>query len=78
MARSRLAEQLEREQAEATLAMTPQERLDLAFKLGREAVEMYMLAHKVDYDTASRALKKAGQAGRRYSRCMDEDAAPRG
>jgi hypothetical protein len=77
MARSRIAEQLQREQVDATLAMTPQERVDLAFKLGRQAVEMYMLASKVDHDTASRALKKAGQAGRRYSRCMDEDATAR-
>ena len=77
MARSRVAEELRREQDEATLAMSPQERVALAFELGRRVVEMYMQAHDVDLDTASRAVKRAGQAGRRYSRCMDDDAAAR-
>ena len=61
------------EDAAAIEAMTPDERVALAFELGRRGVELYMTAHKVDYETASRALKRAGQAGRRYSRCMDED-----
>ena len=60
--------------AAAIEAMTPDERIALALELGRRGVELYMTAHKVDYETASRALKRAGQAGRRYSRCMDEDA----
>jgi hypothetical protein len=70
------AEEMEREFREATAAMSPQERLDLALALGRRAVELYMIAYDVDYDTASRALKKFGQEGRRYSRCMDPDASP--
>lgn len=64
---------LRREDAAAIAAMTPMERVELALELGRRGVEMYMAAHNVDYDTASRALKRAGQAGRRYSRCMDMD-----
>ena len=60
--------------AAAIEAMPPAERIALALELGRRGVELYMTAHKVDYETASRALKRAGQAGRRYSRCMDEDA----
>lgn len=74
MARSKVAEELQREDAAAIAAMTPEERLELAFELGRRGVEMYMSAHHVDRETASRALKRAGQAGRRYSRCMDDDA----
>jgi hypothetical protein len=74
VARSKVADELQREDAAAIAAMTPAERLELAFELGRRGVEMYMSAHHVDYETASRALKRAGQAGRRYSRCMDEDA----
>jgi hypothetical protein len=73
MARSKLAEQLRQEDAAAIAAMTPVERLELAFELGRRGIEMYMTAHHVDRDTAARELKRLSQAGRRYSRCMDED-----
>ena len=74
MARSKLAEDLGQETASAVAAMTPSERLEMAFELGRRAVDMYMGAHQVDYVTATHALKRAGQAGRRYSRCMDDEA----
>ena len=73
MARSKLAEQLRQEQAAAIAALTPQERLDLAFELGRRGIEMYMSAHHVDRETAARELKRASRAGRRYSRCMNVD-----
>ncbi len=73
MARSKVAEELQHVDADAIAAMTPAERLELAFELGRRGVEMYMTAHHVDYETAARELKRAGRAGRRYSRCMDED-----
>lgn len=73
VARSKVAEDLGREDALAVAAMTPDERLRLAFELGRRAVDMYMEAHHVDFATAVRALKRAGQAGRQYSRCMDEE-----
>ncbi|HYC60454.1 MAG TPA: hypothetical protein VEK79_12895 [Thermoanaerobaculia bacterium] len=73
MARSKLAEQLRQEQAAAIAGLTPQERLDLAFELGRRGIEMYMSAHHVDRETAARELKRAGRAGRRYSRCMDDE-----
>lgn len=74
MARSKVADELRREDAAAIAAMTPAERLELAFELGRRGVQMYMDAHRVDRKTAARALKRASQAGRRYSRCMDDDA----
>jgi len=74
MAPSRVAEALRAEDDAAVAAMTPDERLALAFELGRRGVEMYMSAHHVDRATASRELKRASQAGRRYSRCMDDDA----
>ena len=74
MARSKLAEQLRQEDAAAIAALTPAERLELAFELGRRGIEMYMTAHHVDRDTAARELKRAGRAGRRYSRCMDDDS----
>jgi hypothetical protein len=74
MAHSKVADALRHENAAAIAAMTPQERLDLAFELGRRGIEMYMTAHHVDRETAARELKRAGRAGRRYSRCMDDDA----
>jgi hypothetical protein len=73
MARSNVAEALRREDAAATAAMTPAERLELAFELGRRGVEMYMRAHHLDRATAAHELKRSSQAGRRYSRCMDDD-----
>lgn len=73
MARSALAETLLREDAIVTARMSPAERLELAFELGRRGIEMYMSAHHVDRITASRELKRAGRAGRRYSRCMEDD-----
>jgi hypothetical protein len=74
MARSRVAEQLKAEDHAAISAMSAEERFALAEKLGREGIDMYMQAYKVDLETAARALKKSSQAGRRYSRCMDDDA----
>lgn len=57
-ARSKLAEQFRQEQAAAIAAMTPRERLDLAFELGRRRIEMYMSAHHVDRETAGCELKR--------------------
>jgi hypothetical protein len=74
MARSKVLETLRREDAARIAAMTPAQRLELAFELGRRGVDMYMTAHRVDRATAARELKRASQAGRRYSRCMDDDA----
>lgn len=76
MARSKVADELQQADAAAIAAMSPAERLELAFELGRRGVEMYMTAHNVDRETAARALKRASQAGRRYSRCMDDDQWP--
>jgi hypothetical protein len=73
MARSKIIDDLRQDDAAALAAMTPTERVELALELGRRGVAMYMAAHHVDYETASRALKRAVQAGRRYSRCMDVD-----
>ena len=74
MARSKVAEDLRQSDREAAVAMTPEERLQLAFDLGRRALDLYMEAHQVDYATAAGRLRKMGQSGRRYSRCMDEEA----
>jgi hypothetical protein len=72
MARSKIADELREADLAAVAAMTPMERIELAYELGRRGVELYMAAHHVDYETAARELERAGRAGRRYSRCMDE------
>jgi len=73
MARSKVAEECRQVNAAAIAAMTPVQRLELAFELGRRGIEMYMSANHVDRETAARELKRASRAGRRYSRCMDDD-----
>jgi hypothetical protein len=72
--RSPLAEELRGEQAREALEMTPGERLATALARGERAVADYMANFGVDRDEALRALRRAGQAGRRYSACMDESA----
>ena len=54
-------------------AMPPQERLELAFALGRRTLDMYAEAHHLDRVTASRVLKRIGRRGRPHSRCMDDE-----
>lgn len=70
--RSRVNEELRRELREEVLKLSPQERIDLALRLGREAVANYAAAHQVTHDEALRILRKGRHAGRRYSRCMEE------
>ena len=52
--------------------MTAAERLEEAWALGDEAIELYASAHGVDPDEARRRLEHAAQAGRRPSRVMRE------
>ena len=70
--RSRLAEQLRKEQRERVARMTPAERMALTEKLGEQGLAEYMSANGVDRATAIRALKRSRRAGRRPSRCFDE------
>lgn len=70
--RSRLADELQAEQAREALDMTPEECLAAALALGERAIRDYMANFAVEREEAERVLRRAGQAGRRYSRCMDE------
>jgi len=63
MARSKVAEELRQIDAAAIAAMTPAERLELAFELGRRGVEMYMTAHHVDYETRCARAQTRGPRG---------------
>jgi len=70
--RSKLSEQLKREQRERFLAMTPAERLALTERLGREGLAEFMSANGLDRAAAIRAIKRSRRVGRRPSRCFDE------
>jgi len=58
----------------ALAAMTPAERLALAFRLGARDLETFRLAHDppLDAETADRLLRRLRQSGRRPSRCLEE------
>lgn len=72
MARSKVAEALRQEQMREVLAMTPTERVELAFALGERDLEFFMAANRLSRDEALAQIDRSRQAGRRYSRCLDE------
>jgi len=65
---------LDDEERAAIAAMTPAERLALAFRLGARDLETFRLAHDppVDVITADRLLRRRRQAARRPSGCLEE------
>ena len=65
---------LKEDERNAIAAMTPAERLALAFRLGARDLETFRLAHDppLDPETADRLLRRRRQAGRRPSRCLEE------
>ena len=75
--KSRVADEVREAQTREVLAMTPGERVELALRLGDEAVATFAAARGLTHDEARRALQREGQRGRRYSRCIEElDAEP--
>ena len=70
--RSRLAQQLKKEQRERFARMTPAERVALSERLGEEGLAEYMSARQVDRATAVAAIKRTRRQGRRNSRCLNE------
>ena len=67
-----LPEKLRREDIERLRTMTPAERVAEALALGRAAADAYAHAHGLDLTEARLRLERAGQAGRRPSRVMQE------
>jgi hypothetical protein len=67
-----VAEDLRKMDREAVLKLSPEERIELALRLGEEHLELFCCAQGVDRATGYRLLKLRGQVGRRYSRCMIE------
>jgi len=72
MARSKVAEELRQEQTREVLTMTPAERVELAFALGERDLEFFMAANRLSREEALAQIERSRQAGRRYSRCIDE------
>lgn len=59
-----VADQSAREVLEATLRLSPAERVELALRLGREAVTIYASANGVTEEEARRVLRRNNQRGR--------------
>ena len=56
----------------AVMALSPEERVELALSLGDEAIEDYAAARGIAHDEALRLLRRERRVGRRYSRCIEE------
>lgn len=69
--RSRIADDARRDLDRRALEMTPGERVEAALALGEQALVDYMDNFGADRETVMRAFRRAGQAGWRYSSCMD-------
>lgn len=70
--RSKVAEEAKTELRADMMAMSPQERMTLALKLGDQAVRNLARIRGITHDEALRLVRKQRQATRRYSKCMDE------
>jgi hypothetical protein len=70
--RSRVADELRREQLEEVMRMTPAERVELAVRLGERGLTDFMTARGVTRDEAIAQIRRQRQTGRRHSRCMSE------
>lgn len=69
--RSKVAEETRKAQQERIMAMTPAERIQLAFKLSEQGLAFYMAGQGVDRKTALQRLHRIRHIGRRPSRCND-------
>lgn len=70
--RSKLAEQLREEQRQDVMKMTPEERLELALRLGEDDLQFFMSSNGLEREEAIRVLERFQQAGRKRSRCLEE------
>ena len=67
-----VADDLRAETREKVRQLSTQERLELAFRLGEESLELFRQANGLDRKTAIRLLQRRRQAGRTPSKCMSE------
>ncbi|HEX3577239.1 MAG TPA: hypothetical protein VHY33_01645 [Thermoanaerobaculia bacterium] len=66
--RSKVAEELREEQDREMLALTPFERVELAYALGEEDLLRYMATNGLEREEALSRIRGERQYGRRYSR----------
>ena len=71
MMRSRLAEELKREQRERFARMTPEARVAMAQRLGDEWIAATMATQHLDRRSALKLLRRSRRAGRKPSSSMD-------
>lgn len=69
--RSKVAEQLRREQRERFAAMSPSERVAMAERLGRDWVAEFAAANASTRQAALKVLRRSRRAGRSPSASMD-------
>jgi hypothetical protein len=62
-----IADAVRAEQAASLMRLTPEERVQLAFALGRRDVELYAAAQSVSHAEARRRLRSLRQLGREPS-----------
>lgn len=67
-----VADELREKTRREVMAMSPDERLALAFALGDADLETYRRARGLSSDEARRELERRRQLGRRTSKCMLE------
>jgi hypothetical protein len=69
-----VADDLRDEARRGLRALTPSERVKIAFALGERDLEAFRLAHDppLDRTEAARLLDRRRQAGRRPCRCIEE------
>jgi hypothetical protein len=58
---------------EADAMMQPAERIAAALALGERAISDFVRNFGVTREIAILRLRQAGRAGRRYSKCMDDE-----
>jgi hypothetical protein len=69
-----VADDVREKQAAEVRAMTPGQRVRLAMELGEQGLAIFMSAQNItSREEAIRRLKKIGRAGRRHSRCMEQE-----
>ena len=68
-----VADDLREEQIRETLAMTPDERVRMAMRLGDEGLNFFMSANGLTREEALARIKRMRSAGRVPSRCMGDE-----
>ncbi|MFL6197109.1 MAG: hypothetical protein ACJ75H_23185 [Thermoanaerobaculia bacterium] len=67
-----VADELRERDRAAIRRLSPQERIELALKLGDEDLATFCQAQGVDRETGLRILQRRRQAGRTPSKCISD------